>query len=250
MAGQTDESLSDHVRLPRPPTVPPDSYDPRKIFSWIRAVLMSFMQNLLRALEHDIDKVHSVVKGMIDKGPNISPVGSTLTLTARIHCVTGSSDITTIQASPGFVGWAYLISIGGGWTLATGGNIAAAASPGDGECLLVVYDVFTGLWHPSGVGSGSPHVIPYTVRGYEALAGTKNSSNKDFTLPGGDQFYLDANGNVFGVLFLNANPLSPTDVAPVAGNFEYQRTSLTTIKLSEAPASTDSLAFYGLLVKS
>lgn len=244
VAGQTDENLTNRVFLPRPPAAPAG----KGFTDLLRGVLavFQFIPNLVRALEDNGNKVHRTVNEMTNRGDDLV-AASTLELSARIHSVSGTGTITTLAASPGFRGWAYLVSLGGGWSLAPGGNIAATASPSDGSMLPVLYDPATETWYPS-ASAGTAPPVSYVIRGKAMLVGTRDGANTTFILPNSDEFYLDAHGSVFGILFLNANPLSPTDVAPTPGAFEYQRTSLTTVELGIAPDANDDASFYNLLV--
>lgn len=243
-AARVSDVLKDRVYLPTlPPPLPP-TRNPSVIWEYLTKTLGPFLKNLLRSVEEDLTKAHRVVNGLTARGPDISAVAGSLTLQGRIHVVSGADTITTLEAPPGFVGWAWLISDGGAWSLATGGNISAPAHPADGEVLPIVYDVATQMWHPAGGGGGTG--VDYLVRGQELLVGAKNSSNTTYTLPNGDTFALDAFGDVVGELIWKSNRIRPATGAP--DTFQYRRDSLTQITTGFAPAPGDYLAFISLHV--
>ncbi|MDE2232868.1 MAG: hypothetical protein KGJ90_01935 [Patescibacteria group bacterium] len=74
---------------------------------------------------------------------------TTIHITNSFHHVTGNATITTIVPPPEFAGGPVWLAQEGTWTLATGGNIEAAAAPISGQALQLI-------WIPKG-GAGSAH---------------------------------------------------------------------------------------------
>jgi len=76
---------------------------------------------------------------------------ATITIGAFIHHITGAGAISTIQVPQtiSFAGMVVLIADNAaGFSLATGGNIAAAKTVAQGFAALCVYDQGTKLWYP------------------------------------------------------------------------------------------------------
>lgn len=127
-----------------------------RISTWYRR-LLEFVDQMTR---DTFEQLNTQVQGL---GPAIES-DVTIQVTHPIHVVTGSASIDTIeppleargveadQTTPrlvtSFTGPVWLLAdVGSTWSLTTGGNIKAAATPTAGHHLTVVYD--GEFWWPS-----------------------------------------------------------------------------------------------------
>lgn len=136
--------------LPQPPTVPGTLAMSSDFRAWLKRAVEQFSADLVRSLNTDLTKVHDQINNAVQGvGPNLASA-TTISPTHPLHHVTGTAAITTITPPPGFSGPIWLIA-DGTWTLATGGNIAAAVTAVDRLAVQLVYDPQTSLWYPVGV---------------------------------------------------------------------------------------------------
>lgn len=118
--------------------------------------LVTFLRRVLEYVDQTtreaVDQLNTQVQGI---GPDIVS-DTTVQVTHAIHRVSGSAaidtielpaearglaDETTTRSVTSFTGPLWLISsVGSTWTIATGGNIKAAASPAAGHHVALVYD--------------------------------------------------------------------------------------------------------------
>ena len=133
------------VTLPRIPSVPPLG----NIES--RAGLREFISVLYRYLI----EVHAVTENLMKTiGVNLTPnawapsVASAATIEplAAIQPISGTTTVTTINAGPGATRFTLLAEAG--FALATGGNIAAAATVPIGTAVEVYLNHNDNLWYP------------------------------------------------------------------------------------------------------
>jgi hypothetical protein len=78
-------------------------------------------------------------------------VAATVTLTRRIHRVSGTGSVSRLEPpAGGFAGPVHLLAGTGGWELVVGGNIARPSGlVVAGQALIVVFNVKEGLWYPA-----------------------------------------------------------------------------------------------------
>ena len=136
--------LSTSLTLPRSPEGPDKVPMSPELRAWLSGV-MQWGRDLSRQLEGNGGAVHQGLNELQAVGDDIASAAS-ITLSARIHHVTGTSVISTISAEPSFSGLAYLIA-DATWTLATGDNIARASAPVVGQVVGILFDPKTALWY-------------------------------------------------------------------------------------------------------
>ena len=72
---------------------------------------------------------------------------TTISVSAYMHNVTGSTDIETIMPPSGFGGGWLILLNGGTWSLLDTGNIASAYTPSANEAVSIVYDQQHDRWY-------------------------------------------------------------------------------------------------------
>lgn len=155
------------VGAPQIPTpTQADFLPPKRGYEWAKK--LTAIINKWAPEISDTVSTHGQNKGVT---PTV-PSAATLTVKAEIMHVTGTAAISQLVIPPNFGGQAQLIA-DDQWTLVTGGNIAAAASPQVGQTVIVTYDSTTKMWYPSAgaSGGGGGGLLPIIFR-CDATSGT------------------------------------------------------------------------------
>lgn len=138
--------------LPSSPVLPTTPLVPESL--GMSSPFRDWLTKLVKSGRDTGKELERVLGSVIGYTNSLDTVGATLasaatvTISARIHPVTGAVAITRISASPDFSGAVTLVALGA-WTLAVGGNIAKAAAPAIGQIVILVYNPATQTWYPS-----------------------------------------------------------------------------------------------------
>lgn len=152
--------LPSSIILPKPPDYPEKLQASPGFRDWL-GDLTKFGRELVRALTDDLKAIHTQINtGVQGIGADISTteVGfdGSITPLYPIVRVTGAGEVNVIKAPEGFSGPVFLISAGGfsvSQYVVDGdgrrtGNIALDLTTVTGQCLGVIYNPVTELWHP------------------------------------------------------------------------------------------------------
>jgi len=171
---------------PSPPQAPQfrgDSYtnlveSVKSLFRWA-AKLNNFLNLLLTQLAQNANT------GQATFGKNIASASSIL-VTDSLHHITGTAAIRTINSPPSFAGGPIWLVADGAWSLVTGGNIAAPATPAVGDTVEVIFDPVLKLWYPeasTGGGSGGETIVQIS------------HSGSPYNVPNTGNFFIIANAS-------------------------------------------------------
>lgn len=99
-------------------------------------------------LQDYMGKIQQQVNSQVQSVGAALVSGATITISAPTHHITGTGTITMINPPSGFSGPIWLIA-DAGFSVNTGGNIAAAVNVTINKHLCLVFDPTTALWYPS-----------------------------------------------------------------------------------------------------
>ena|SRR5215469_9057229 len=114
--------------------------------------MTDWAQSLTLRLNSYFTSMQTAVNDNVQFGSSI-PSGSTISISASFHHITGTATINTITAIGGLNGVVFLLSdgtgAGNGFSIGASGNIAIAGGPYPvGRAVPLVFDQVTGFWYP------------------------------------------------------------------------------------------------------
>lgn len=153
--------------LTPPPTLPRPRFKYQRVAGQDLAIPeKDWLEQLTTNLQTLTTAIHNTVsQSGVNKGPEIVSA-TTITVSHELHDVSGSTNISTINAPASAGGGFVYLHNTGSWQFVGGGNIATPYIPGTGEIVTIVYDATTQRWYvpgqPSSGGGGGGTAGPPT----------------------------------------------------------------------------------------
>jgi len=139
------QGISTNPTPPQVPTFNGESYGKmaesiKHLFEWANKLSL-WLNQYLTILTNNTSPVVA--------GSNIASA-ATIHILYDVHHVTGSATITNVIPPPSFSGGPIWLVQKGTWSLGTGGNIDASATPTSGHAVELIYHPQIKEWHPVG----------------------------------------------------------------------------------------------------